>query len=227
MRKRLWLSTTLPLALLGLLSACGSEPPGPPQLQERGLDAFHSIDLRGVGTVDVLVGPRQTVVLNAPAKVLEAVTTTVVNGNLVIDTEGLRGWSTGQSAGSLELRITMPELKSLAVNGAGRVSLSGLRGGAVTMVVSGAGDVEAGGTLDTVTARLNGAGRMDLSRLVAGVAEVQVNGAGKMDVHATRRLEATLNGVGSIDYAGSPQELLTTLNGLGRITPVAGASPAP
>lgn len=54
---------------------------------------------------------------------------------------------------------------------------------------------------------------------------MQVNGAGQMDVLATRRLEAQLNGVGSIVYAGNPPELVTTINGVGSISPA--ATPAP
>lgn len=211
------------LALLSLLAGCDAADTGPPVEQQRGLDYFHSIDLRGVGTIDVLVGPRQSVSLKAPAAVLEAVKTTVTNDNLVIDTEGLRGWRGGDP--TLEVRITLPQLNSLALNGAGRASVTGLAGGATTMVVSGAGDIEASGQLQTLTARLNGAGRADLSRLSAETAAVQVNGAGQMDVMATRRLEAQLNGVGSIRYAGNPPELVTTINGVGSISPA--ATPAP
>lgn len=206
------------LAAAALLAGCnaGSAPASPPVSQQRGVDAFHSIDLRGAGELDVLVGPRQSVTLDAPRELLAHVKTTVSNGELVIEQEG--GWMQLRDA-SLKLRITLPKLNSLSVNGAGHVSASGLAGGATTMVLSGAGDLEASGTVDTLTVRINGAGNADLSHLAADSASVAVNGAGNLTVQATRQLDARLNGVGSIRYLGQPAQLSTEINGVGSIGP--------
>jgi hypothetical protein len=204
----------LPAALA--LAGCAGPDNGPPVSQERGLDAFHSIDLRGAAELDVLVGARQSVVIQAPAATQARITTTVVNGMLIVESEH-SGWWRPRS-GKLTVRITLPKLNALALNGAGRISVSGLAGGATSMVLSGAGDLEASGSLDTLTARLNGAGNADLSHLTATDATVALNGAGNLVVNATHGLDARLNGVGSISYLGSPSQITTEINGIGNIS---------
>ena len=203
-----------------LLAGCGAASSGPPVTQERGLDAFHSIDLRGAAELDVLVGPHQTVTLEAVPEELAHIKTTVVHGELVVEHDST-GWLKLRD-GHLKLRVTLPKLNALALNGAGHITVSGLAGGATSMVLSGAGDLEASGQLDTLTARLNGAGNADLSHLTAGSATVAVNGAGNLVVQATRSLDAKLNGVGSIHYLGKPEQLSTEINGVGSIGPGGG-----
>jgi hypothetical protein len=211
---------TAVLAWLGaaatvLLAGCAPQDMGPPITQQRGVDAFHSIDLRGAAELDVLVGTGQSLVVEGPSATLGQLATTVRNGMLVVELAD--GGLFRARPGKLKVRVTLPKLNSLALNGAGRISVSGLNGGATTMVLSGAGDLEASGTLDTLTARLNGAGNIDLSHLTATDASVAVNGAGNLVVHATGTLNAKINGVGAINYLGEPAQLSTEINGVGHI----------
>jgi hypothetical protein len=92
-------------------------------------------------------------------------------------------------------------------------------------VLSGAGEVTATGAVQSLNARINGAGNMDLSKLSAVDATVYVNGAGELTVNVTGSLEAELNGVGNIRYAGNPQKVEPQINGVGHIGPVPGAGP--
>ncbi len=201
------------------LASCGPTPDAaPPVKQERGVDAFHSIELRGSATLDVLVGSQQSVVVEASPDTQTRVTTSVRNGMLTVEHKG-GGWMWQPAPGELNLRITLPKLNSLTLNGAGRITLNGLDGGATSIVMSGAGEIEANGKLDTLTARLNGAGSADLSRLLTRDADVQVNGAGNLNVNATGRLDAKLNGVGAIKYEGKPAVLNSSINGVGSISP--------
>jgi hypothetical protein len=212
----------LGIAMAGALAlaGCGAVSSGPPVSQERGLDAFHSIDLRGAAELDVLVGPHQSVVIEASPEELAHVKTTVIHGELVVEHDA-GGWLRLRGS-HLKLRVTLPKLNALALNGAGHITVAGLAGGATSMVLSGAGDLEASGTLETLTARLNGAGNADLSRVTATSATVAVNGAGNLVVRATQRLDARLNGVGTIRYIGKPVELATEINGVGSIGPGGG-----
>ena len=205
------------LAAALLLTACDAASRGPAVSQERGLDAFHSIDLRGAAELDVLVGPRQTVVVETAADQLASVKTTVVHGELIVERES-GSWFKSRGSG-LTLRVTLPKLNSLSLNGAGHISITGLAGGATSFVLSGAGDVEASGQLETLTTRLNGAGNADLSHLTVETATVAVNGAGNVVVRATKSLDAKVNGVGSIHYLGQPLQLATEINGVGSIGP--------
>ncbi|MEP7313212.1 MAG: head GIN domain-containing protein [Pseudomonadota bacterium] len=215
--RRIALPGALTVAVCLALAACtNAGDSGPAVAQERGVDAFHSIELRGAATLDVLVGAQQSVVVEASADTQQRVSTAVRNGKLTVDHKG-GGWLWQPPPGELKLRITLPKLNSLTLNGAGKITVNGLDGGATSIVMSGAGEIEASGRLDTLTARINGAGSADLSRVQATDAEVVVNGAGSLSVNATGQLDAKLNGVGSITYEGTPRVLNSAINGVGSI----------
>jgi hypothetical protein len=202
--------------VLVVLAGCSAQM-GPPVTQQRGVDAFHSVDLRAVGTVDILVGPPASLSVTADAQTLEDLDIHVQAGMLIIDQHS--HWSWFGRSGQLQIRLTAPSLKAVALNGAGELTVNGLNGGPLALVVQGAGNIDASGRVDILTARINGAGNMDLSRVEAREATVSVNGAGSLEVNATESLDATVNGVGSINYAGKPQNLTTSINGVGSISP--------
>jgi putative autotransporter adhesin-like protein len=189
---------------------------GAPTTQTRGVDAFHSIELRGAATLDVLVGTQQSVVVEGGSELLSHLQTEVRNERLVIESRG-GSWFWQRGENRLKVRITVPVLRALELNGAGRISINGVSGGALALILSGAGDLTASGQVDALTARINGAGDIDLSRLQATDAEVAVNGAGSLQAAVTHQLDATLNGVGSITYAGTPAVLNTAIHGVGSI----------
>ncbi len=200
-----------------LLAACSGPGAGPEITQQRDVAAFHSIDLRGAGDLDVHVGPAASLRVTGTAGALERLETSVRDGVLVIEQRG--GWLWLPSSSDVEIDATLPLLNSVAINGAGDVDIENLAGGELTLLIQGAGNLEAAGAVDSLTARINGAGNMNLSDLVARSATVTVNGAGNLGVHATASLKATVNGVGSIRYRGKPAAADTTINGIGTIAP--------
>jgi Putative auto-transporter adhesin, head GIN domain len=211
------LARTALAASLFALGACSDRAAGPAITEVRGVDAFHSIDLRGAADLEIAAGAATSLAITADAATLKNTTTTVRNGLLVIDIR--TDWLGLRSSGKVTVRLATPILNSLSVHGAGNVRVNGISGTGLALALQGAGNVEAAGATDALNARINGAGNMDLSRLIAGDATVAVNGAGKLQVHATGSLEAQVNGVGSISYAGPPQRLDTRINGVGSITP--------
>lgn len=207
------------LAACGLLAGCGAAG-GATATEQRGTEPFHSVDLHGAADAIVEVGPANSLTLSGSANVLRKVKTSVTNGMLVIEHD--HHWYQFGGDGRLSLRITAPDLNAFAVQGAGDVQIRGATGDALAVVLSGAGEVSATGTVQSLNARLNGAGRMDLSKLSAVDATVYLNGAGELQVNVSGTLEAELNGVGNIRYAGNPQKVQPQINGVGRIAPEGG-----
>jgi hypothetical protein len=206
-----------------LLAACSRAPAGAGISERRGVDAFHSIDLHGAAEVDVEVGPASSVELVADADILKSITTGVRNGMLVI--ESRPGWHWLGDSGGVRMHITLPVLNALAMNGAGNVTIHGIHGQAVSIALQGAGNLVATGKTAAMNARLNGAGNMDLSQLTAGDATLAVNGAGNLVANVTGSLQAEVNGVGSIIYAGKPRQVESNVNGVGRIVSAPGPTP--
>lgn len=216
-RDRIASTAALPVVAAALLAGCAPASDGPQQSQQRGTDAFHSVDLRAAAEVSVQVGPATSLVITADDAALENIRTSVQNGMLVIDQHG--GWL-NLRGNEVHVAITVPELKAFAVNGAGNVTIEGVQTDALALVLQGAANLVASGSTRSLNARINGAGNMDLTRLGAEEATVAVNGAGNLKLRATVSLEASVNGVGTIEYAGSPARVKPSISGVGRIAPL-------
>ncbi len=162
----------------------------------------------------MLVGEAQSVVVDSDEQGLRTLRTSVHRGRLVIDTNDHAFWLRDAE---YKVRITTTQLESLALHGATSASIHGLSGGKTKLILNGAGEVEASGTVDEVIAQVNGAGSVDLEHLVATDADVSVHGTGNISVQATGRLKAEINGVGNIEYLGKPRDLDTAIHGVGSI----------
>ncbi len=203
-------------AVIAVLGGCSGHSSGPPTTEQRQVGDFHGIDLRGAADLDVTVGPATSVTVTADATTLARLQTEVHDGKLVIDHQ--RGWS-WISGSNVKVQLVTPQLDELTISGAGDVSITGVKGAKLELKLNGAGNLKASGETQDLQANLSGAGSVDLSQLNAHDAQVSVNGAGELKVRATGALDATVNGVGSISYAGNPQPVKTQINGVGSIKP--------
>ena len=209
---------SLTLAVL-VVSACGAPEfkAGPTRTETRTVGSFDSIDLDGSARLIVTVGADESVSLEGPDNILDRVTTEVDGDTLRIRTRAKDWvWSNGQPR--VVVSISVPHLKSLRLEGGNDVRLNGFKGGESRLEVRGAAHLRASGELDALTVDMEGAGFADLGELVANEAQVTVDGIGRVIVHPKDRLDATMNGIGAILYAGSPREVNTHMNGLGTIS---------
>jgi hypothetical protein len=72
--------------------------------------------------------------------------------------------------------------------------------------------------VDRLRAELSGAGNIDARELKAKEVRVSVSGAASADVYAKEYLDASVSGVGSIDYYGNPAKVKTDVSGVGSIS---------
>ena len=214
-----WPSALFSLALLG---AC-SGPSGPVRTETRTIENFHAIELRGAAEAEITVGASPSLIATAEDSVLQALQTEVSDGVLIIQTRREGGWF--QRRGNLKLQIAATSLDALTLNGAGDFKLRDMNGDSLKLVMAGAGSLSASGRAGRLEARIDGAGSMELAKLAAGDAEVSVNGAGSLSVCASGTLNASVNGVGSITYSCNPQKTVTSLHGVGSISPAGGKAP--
>lgn len=207
------------LAGAGLLSAChhGDRPgPGPARAERRDVGSFDSVDLRGSARLVVTVGQPESLVLEGRASSIDRVRTEVRGDTLFIESKP-RDWFMSSRHGRVTIKIGVPRLESLQVEGGNDVRLTGFDGGESSIRAAGAARIFAAGHLSELTVHMAGAARGDFSRLVADTARVVVEGVGSVVVNPKDALDATMNGVGAIYYTGSPREVNTSMNGLGAI----------
>jgi hypothetical protein len=211
----------LTVASATLLSACNDgaddrQSRGPSRSETREVSSFDSIDMSGAARLEITVGKPESLVIEGRSSSIERVETKVRHNTLVIESKP-RDWFMSNNRRRITLKITIPRLESLEVEGGNDVRLTGFDGGETHIRASGAAHNHAEGHLAELTVRMSGAGHGDFSRLIADDAKVIVEGVGSVIVHPKDTLDATMNGVGAILYTGNPREVNTRMNGLGTI----------
>jgi Putative auto-transporter adhesin, head GIN domain len=200
------------IAAAALLAGCElDEDAGPIRTEERTVAAFDRIEVDGRTDVVVRQGSRPTLTLRGGEQLLEDVTTTVAGGTLAIDPHG---WHDAP----LDVAITVPRLRAVDSDGAGRIDLDDVDAEALELRHDGAGELFASGRVGELTATLGGVGDLQLAELTAERVKVRVSGAGNAEVTAARELDATVTGVGDIEYHGDPS-VRSDVSGLGDVGP--------
>ncbi|MDO9545909.1 MAG: head GIN domain-containing protein [Pelolinea sp.] len=221
------------LALLTLsalaLSACDS----PIQSRSDDVSDFNRISIETFGEFIIEQGDEESLTIEAPRDFLRYVETDVKNGTLVISTR--RGFF-GSSVGRAIFTITVKDLESITLSGAGAIKIYSLDTKSLSVELTGAGSVEideltadrlevnltsAGaiiiaGSVDKQEINLTGVGSYEGGDLQSEDAEIKLSGAGSAVVWAEEALDVEITGVGSVSYFGDP-EVYQNISGLGSI----------
>ena len=168
-----------------------------------------SAHVRGVGDIRYEAMP-QIVVHTPKAVAVEtngAVYGTVGrSGSIDLDNAGCSAWTLADVAGEAIVRAS----------GAGSVRMGSA--GHLQAKLSGAGSLRATTVRQGLDATLSGAGSVDIESL-SGPMAAHVSGVGHIKVaqgHATA-MEASVSGVGSVDFGGDAQSLNASISGFGGI----------
>ncbi|MGY3885704.1 head GIN domain-containing protein [Aeromonas aquatica] len=126
----------------------------------------------------------------------------------------------------IDITITLPKVKELALAGLARGDLGGFKGDELVLSVAGLGDIVASQLeLDRLEGNIAGAGNLDLGEgsareielNIAGAGgvmgaglqgekvEVNIAGSGDVEVRASELLKVGIAGSGSVNYWGDPR----------------------
>ena len=89
--------------------------------------------------------------------------------------------------------------------------------GAVSMNVSGSGDLSASGKCKNLNLSISGSGDFRGMNLISEITSIKISGSGDASVYASEELDATVSGSGDIRYAGNPKKLNKKVSGSGEI----------
>nr|MBN1229006.1 DUF2807 domain-containing protein [Anaerolineae bacterium] len=211
--------------------------------ETRDLGEFSSVTFSGLGKLVIIQGQVESLSIQTDDNIMEYITSEVTDGNLDI---GLQAGAFSISAGETNVirpsrgityNLTVVNLESLTVSGAGIVDMETLSANALILELSGTGSIKIDDLqATTLNATITGAGNMTLAGVVSSQT-VQVTGlgrykaddlqsvdsvvdldsAGTIQVWSTGTLDITLSGAGSIDYYGSPS-VTEDITGAGTIT---------
>lgn len=136
----------------------------------------------------------------------------------------------------VRIRITLPELDQLEVNGSGNIIVpdtfqvkniklqingSGdinakLIAAKIESEINGSGNVELGGSANTHEIDIRGSGNVKASALPSNSTDISVNGSGDVFAYTIQDLDVHINGSGSVHYRGKPS-VSTKINGSGKV----------
>ncbi len=213
MKTRIILAALLAVVSFSACTVWGVRGNGRLKDQNRNVEEFSRIDAGGAFTIKVYIGKAPSLQINAEENLLQYIKTSVKGGTLYIDTK-----KNLNPKKNIELRITTPSLRSIEISGANDVEVVGINEKEFSVNLSGAGNVDLKGIADRVRAELSGAGNIDARELKAKDVVICVSGAASADVYAKESLDASVSGVGSIDYYGNPEKTRTNVSGVGSIT---------
>ena len=182
--------------------------------EKRELKSFTAVDTGGAYDVNIVCQKPASFEIEADDNLLPLIKTEVRDGVLYVNSD-----QEFHSSKSPALRITLPELSSVASHGAADINISDANSTELKLVSTGADSIDAAGKSKSVTISSTGAGSINTSNLTAEKAKVDITGAAKVDVYASDQLDVTVSGVGSVTYSGNPKTVNKSVSGIGSVGP--------
>ncbi len=213
--------------------------PAMAEKEVRNVSEFSEIALHISGKLYLEQSDRQRVEIIAKSSTLDDIITEVRGGKLVIRFKNRNSFWRSFNPGTIEIRVSAPEIEglavsgsgdiiaddrissrrmSLAVSGSGNIKLDDLRTERVKASISGSGGVTIGngGTAQEFEASISGSGNVRAEDFEAENVEVHVSGSGNCSIHAVETLKARVAGSGSVYYNGNPR-IDSSVSGSGRV----------
>ena len=196
---------------------------------------LNAIVVEGSTDVTVLRGDTQRVEITGQPELIALIKTKVDNGVWEITTTECYSSDRG-----LSVRLTVPMLNSvivegsgnvtseevfntgktrLGIHGSGSIAIDTLHEGSLEVVIDGSGSASMHGTCRELDLHSNGSGDLRAMGLAANEANVFLEGSGSAEITVISMLDAELSGSGSLRYNGKP-EVSTKLEGSGCVIPL-------
>ena len=195
---------------------------GKAKTEDRSIGDVTEVATSGGGTVELTFGDRPSVRVSADDNILPLLEIKNDNGKVTFETKF--GFETNPVT-PITYVLTIPQLRKLTVSETGNVKAVSLKGDALTINLSGAGNAslkdidyktlsltlngaahaKLTGAAEKATFRLSGAGRIDAVGLKSVKNDTNVSGNGRAIVWATDDLKADVSGTGRVEYRDKPR----------------------
>lgn len=180
--------------------------------ERRTVAGLSELDISGPLNVEVRVGEAPSLQIEADSNLLPMVRTEEAGG-------ALRVWVQGSVRTNSALRViyTVPRLSQVRASGSGRLGITGLQGGALTLAKSGSGDSQLAGRVASLTIDSRGSGSVIATALESGDTDVTLSGSGRVQLGQVRadRLNLTVRGSGEAMVGGRVTHLNARVTGSG------------
>lgn len=180
--------------------------------ERRTVAGLTELDMSGPLNVEVRVGEAPSLQIEADSNLLPLVRTEETGG-------ALRVWVQGSVRTNNALRVvyTVPRLSQVRASGSGRLGVTGLQGGALSLTRSGSGESQLSGRVASLTVDSRGSGSVIASALETGDAHVSLSGSGRVQLGQVRAdtVNLTVRGSGEATVSGRAANLTARVTGSG------------
>ena len=180
-------------------------------VEKRNVTPFTSISTEGAFDIEVTCQKDLGLEVEGDDNVLSVVTSEVSNNVL-----RLRRTKNYSSSEPVKFKISVPNLESLAVDGAGHVDIKGLNNEKFEINADGAPSIGVAGKTKLINIDTSGAGKIDTHNLHAVRGVVESKGVAQIDLDVSDQLDVTVSGPSSVYYRGDPK-VNKTINGPGKV----------
>jgi hypothetical protein len=180
--------------------------------QPRSLEGFDVVESKGSIDLDIHIGPKFAVTVEADDNLFDLIRTEVHGDALVVDSKG--SWSTRHDT---VVHVTLPHLLALGIQGSGDAHISDYSGDKLGVKIQGSGDVSGSGHAEQLHLVIQGSGDADFGKLEAEEVKVRLDGSGDAKVRANKSIEATIHGSGDVSWSGDASEVNKQIYGSGEL----------
>jgi hypothetical protein len=214
MKKLVWLLLLVPILATGCHHGRFTEIKGngKRELQKRQVASFTSISTNGAFTIEVTCQKDLSLEIEGDENVLGFVKTEV--GGNILRLENSQNYDISEP---ILVRISVPNLEGLSVNGAGHITVKGVNNDKFEIDTNGAPAITVSGKTKLVDIAANGAGKVDTQNLHAARAVVDARGVAKVDLDVSDQLDVEISGPSSVTYNGNPT-VNKNIHGPGKLT---------
>lgn len=198
-------------------------------------DHFDALQIEDVFHVDLYQADDHYVEIEAEENLLEMIDISLHKNTLILKFKEKINPNI-----PIKVNIAMPELARVDISGASKmktvqpfvtpnmiIHAEGASHINLNVVVDeihsyskGAAMVQLAGSTGLLIKEMEGAGMFQGLQLDAYKAKVNLNGVGKISVNVEESLDASVDGIGKVEYTGSPKHLDTKISGMGKIVSI-------
>jgi hypothetical protein len=200
-----------------------AEDLGPDVTRSVAFEGGERLELDLSAEVTYVQGAANTVVITGPQAVIDWVR---VQGSrlwmqdgpervtLRLENGSLNGWSDSER---IRIVVTAPSVTTFDLEGSSDLKIRDYDQDALSIDLSGSGEIEADGRTRTLELDISGSGEADLSRLTLTDANVAIAGSGEARLGPTGRADVTISGSGDVELTQQPATLNQSISGSGGI----------
>ncbi|MEG4852453.1 DUF2807 domain-containing protein [Microcoleus sp. B5-D4] len=195
------------LTALSLFTGCslnlgGLRGSGIVKTESREVGRFSSISSKSVGKVTIQQTGKESLTITADDNILPLLESRVTDNVLYLT---ITKDTNMNPTKPIEFVVEVKSLESLNIDGVGSVEVKDIQGKQLSISLDGVGSMTIAGSVDVLELNFSGVGSFQGENFKTKQATVRNSGVGSAVVNVSQQLDATVSGVGSIEYIGSPQ----------------------